>query len=108
MKRATQTITTMHPLPIGQGIQIDGEDLLWVVATKGSGPYTSTVRRTPTFRIRARNAWLRITLPYRTWRESRCYGPYEEHDTFCWRRATYDMRCDKHYLQAIEAGEDLL
>lgn len=107
MKRTAQTITTAHPLPTGQRIQIDGEDLLWVVATKGSGPYTSTVSRTPTLRMRARNVGLRLTRPYRAWREGRCYGPFEEYDTFCWRRATRDMRCDKHYLRAIEAGEEL-
>jgi hypothetical protein len=107
VKRATQTITTAHPLPTGQRISIDGEDLLWVVATEGSGPYMSTVRRTPRLRMRVRGAWLRLTRPYRTWRDGRCYGPYEEHDTFCWRRATRDMRCDQHYLKAIEAGEEV-
>lgn len=106
MKRAESTITTADRLTPGCRVSLGGEDLLWVVATSGSGPYTSTVRRTPTWRIRARLAWARLAAPYRAWWQSRC-RPSDDRRTICPRRETYNGRCDRHTPWAIEEGEEL-
>lgn len=99
-------ITTAHPLPPGSTVAIDGEDLLRVISTTGSGPYTSVVRRIPKWRILLAHAWQRVVGPWRRWRESRC-EPYDDRDAWCWRRATYNGRCDRHALIAVERGEEL-
>jgi hypothetical protein len=108
MKRTeSSTITTWDRLEPGCRIALDGEDLLWVIATMATGRYyTSTVRRTPTLRIRARQAWARLTRPYRAWWQSRC-RPSDDRRTVCPRRETYNGRCDRHTLWAIEEGEEL-
>jgi len=103
----SSTITTRHRLEPGCRIALDGEDLLWVIATTATGRYyTSTVRRTPTLRIRARQVWARLTRPYRAWWQSRC-RPSDDRRTVCPRRETYNGRCDRHTLWAIEEGEEL-
>jgi hypothetical protein len=72
MKRTESTITTRYRLKPGCRIALDGEDLLWVIATTATGRYyTSVIRQTPTWRIRARIAWARLTAPCRTWWASR-------------------------------------
>lgn len=106
MKRAESTITTWDRLIPGSRVALDGEDLLWVIASTGTGPYTATVRRTPTVRIRAQLAWLRLTARYRAWRKDRCQ-PYDDRDALCLRRAVYNGRCDRHVLVAVERGEEL-
>ncbi|MFE2832192.1 hypothetical protein ACFXI6_14260 [Streptomyces mirabilis] len=100
------TITTADPLQRGAMVALDGESLLRVVSTTGTGPYTSVVRRIPKWRIRLSHAWRRLVGPWRRWRESRC-EPFDDRDAWCWRRETYNGRCDRHALIAVERGEDL-
>lgn len=106
MKRTESAITTSDRLPVGCRVALDGEGPLWVVATTGSGPYTSTVRRTPTWRIRARLAWASLAAPCRARWADRC-RPYDDRNALCWRTAAYNGRCDRHVLVAVERGEEL-
>lgn len=106
VKRPESTITTADRLTPGCQVALDGEDLLWVLTTTGSGPYTSTVRRTPTWRIRAWLAWAWITAPVRAWWANRC-RPYDDRNAICWRTADYNGRCDRHVLAAVERGDEL-
>lgn len=100
------TIRTAHPLPPGATVAFDGEDLLRVISTTGTGPYTSIVRRIPKWRICLTHAWQWLAGPWRRWRKSRC-EPHDDRDEFCWRRATYNGRCDRHVLVAVERAEEL-
>jgi hypothetical protein len=59
------TITTMDYLNPGSLIALDGEDLMRVTTTTGSGPYTSTVKRLSRWeRLRLRL----IGVMHRAWR----------------------------------------
>lgn len=106
MKRRCVRVTTGDPLPRGARVAIDSENVLWVTATTGTGPYTSTLRHHPTLPIRALHAWQRITRPVHDWWEDRC-RPYDDRNTVCWRTATYNGRCDRHVLAAVERGDEL-
>lgn len=66
------TVTTMHSLRPGELIALDDDtgEPMWVVSTSGSGPYTSVLSATPTWRIRLRLAWRRLReIPYTPWKE---------------------------------------
>lgn len=102
------TITTVDPLPRGAMISIDGEGLLRVASTIGTGPYTSVVRRIPKWRIRLSNVWYRMRRPavrlWHSWLMSRCEP--DEPGVRCWQKATQGDYCDRHVLTAVEWGED--
>lgn len=98
------TITTADPVTRGTWLQMDGGPLLKVTACTGVGPFTLSVRpvtrwdrwlvRMWALRRRLRNWWL----------ETCCLPD----DGWCWRRATADYLCDRHWLLAVEDGaEDL-
>lgn len=96
------TITTADPVRCGTWLQLDGEPLLKVTACTGSGPFAVTVR--PVSRWDRWRAWLgrQVRRP-REWRlEMRCLPD----DGWCWRRATADYLCDRHWLLAVEDGAD--
>lgn len=99
-------MTTADPLPPGATVAIDGERLFRVISTTGTGPYTSVVRRIPKWRTCLSHARRRLTEPWRRWRDLRC-EPFDDRDVWCWRRATYNGRCDRHALIAVERGEEL-
>lgn len=103
------TITTMDPLPRGTMIAIDGEDLLRVVSTTGTGPYTSVVRRVSKWWLLLSRAWYLARTwaarPWRWWLISRCEP--DEAGVRCWRKATQGDYCDRHVLTATDWGDDL-
>lgn len=99
------TITTSDPLRRGSLIAINGEGPLRVVATSGSGPFTSTVRRVPGWRIWLSQewgkAWGLVAGPWRRWLASRCEP--DAPGVRCWRRAAHgDYYCARHVLSADE------
>ena len=98
------TITTAEPMACGTWLQLDGEPLLKVTACTGHGPFVLSVRPVTRWdrwliRMWARRRWIR-----NWWLETRCLPDHG----WCWRRATADYLCDRHWLAAVEDGaEDL-
>jgi hypothetical protein len=97
------TITTADPVQRGSWLRLDGEDVLLVTGCTGVGPYLLTVR--PVTRWDRCQAWLRhqVRRPREWWLETRCLPDHG----WCWRKATADSLCDRHWLLAVEDGEDL-
>ena len=100
----SSTITTRDPLPRGTWLQLDGESLLKVTACTGSGPFMLTVRPVTWW-----DRWLvrqrsRVRRLRNWWLETRCLPG----NGWCWRKATTDSLCDRHWLRAVEDGGEYL
>ena len=97
-------LTTADPMRPGTWIQRPGERLLMVTACTGTGPFTLAVRpvsRWDRWLVRIKK-WL--GAPKRWWLDTRCLPG----DGWCWRKATADSLCDRHWLRAIEDGGEYL
>lgn len=100
----TFTITTAHPIPCGTWLQLDGEPLLKVTACTGVGPFTLTVCPVTRWDRWLIRMWARRHRLRNWWLETRCLPDHG----WCWREATADSLCDRHWLLAVEDGaEDL-
>ena len=103
MRRSTLSMSA--PVRRGATLQIGDEPSLFLVCScRGSGPYTVTVRR----ETRWDRAWFWVRFqarrPREWWLNTRCLPD----DAWCWRKATADYLCDRHWLLAVEDGaEDL-
>lgn len=99
----SSTITTHDPLPPGTWIQLPGEQLLKVTACTGHGPFTLTVQPVTwwdRWLVRQRSRLRRLRT---WWLDTRCLPD----DGWCWRKATTECLCDRHWLRAIENGDEL-
>lgn len=101
---ARSTLTMLAPVPRGASVRIGDEPSLFrVCSCRGSGPYVVTVRRETRWDRIA--AWLRFEArrPREWWLNTRCLVD----DAWCWRKATADYLCDRHWLAAVENGDGL-
>lgn len=98
------TITTSSPAVRGSWLQLDGEQLLKVTSCTGAGPFTLTVRLVTRFDRWLIRMWALRRRLRGWWVETRCLPD----EGWCWRRATADYLCDRHWLHAIEDGGENL
>jgi hypothetical protein len=95
------TLTTSSPVARGHWLELDGEQLKVILCT-GHGPFTLTVRpvtRWDYWLVQLRGLRFRLRG---WWEETRCLPDHG----WCWRRATADYLCDRHWLRAVEDGAD--
>lgn len=100
----TSTMTTSSPARRGTWLRLDDTEVVIVRACTGAGPWTLTVR--PVRQYDHWTAWVRAQWrrPRQWWFNTRCLPD----DAWCWRKATADYLCDRHWLAAVEDGaEDL-
>jgi hypothetical protein len=98
------TLTTTDPVSPGTWLQLPGERLLKVTRCTGQGPFTLTLRHVTwwdRFRMRM---WARKRRLRNWWLETRCLPDHG----WCWRKATADSLCDRHWLRAVEDGGEYL
>jgi hypothetical protein len=99
----TSAMAVTGPVPRRTVLSIDDADRVLVLACKGAGPYTLTVRqvnRWDRLRWRLRALWRRlvrpITKPVADWWWSRCEQPW------CWREEI-DEYCLRH-IELLDGG----
>jgi hypothetical protein len=97
-------ILAFDALPVGAWVQVGDEGPLRVFSCTGAGPFTIVLTRVGWWRRVLRLATYWAARPRRWWLRTRCLPDRG----YCWRRATRDCLCDRHWLRAVEDGGEYL